>query len=85
MAHPVFIVDASTCLKWVFDDEIYADKAEQLLKDLYDAGIPRTTAYHLLDSLEQKGLVGYVIKGSVKYFQGSESKRLISSLEEKKK
>jgi len=33
MAKPVFVVDASTCLKWVLDDEILVTQARQLLKD----------------------------------------------------
>lgn len=50
-----------------------------------NAELPRTTSYHLLESLIQKGLVGFVIKESKKYFQASNPKRLIESLEEKKK
>ncbi|MBI2110723.1 TrmB family transcriptional regulator [Candidatus Woesearchaeota archaeon] len=48
------------------------------------AGLPRTTTYHLLESLEQKGLVGFVIKESKKYFQAANPKKLIQALEEKK-
>ncbi len=50
-----------------------------------NAELPRTTSYHLLESLIQKGLVGFVIKESKKYFQASNPKRLIETLEEKKK
>lgn len=33
MSKPTFVVDASTCLKWVLNDEILADNALLLLKD----------------------------------------------------
>lgn len=33
MPKSTFVVDASTCLKWVFDDEIFASKALRLQKD----------------------------------------------------
>jgi HTH-type transcriptional regulator, sugar sensing transcriptional regulator len=49
------------------------------------AGLPRTTTYHLLESLEQKGLVGFVVKESKKYFQAAKPIKLIDTLEEKKK
>lgn len=45
----------------------------------------RTTVYHLLDSLTRKGLIGFVIKESIKYFQASEPRKLIENLDEKKK
>lgn len=32
MSKPTYIVDASTCLKWIFDDEIFSDQALQLQK-----------------------------------------------------
>jgi sugar-specific transcriptional regulator TrmB len=50
-----------------------------------NASIPRTTAYHLLESLIQKGLVGFVIKESRKFFQAANPQRLTETLEEKKK
>lgn len=50
-----------------------------------NAGLPRTTCYHLLESLEQKGLVGFVIKESKKFFSPAQPSNLIKSLEEKKK
>src|SRR3989344_849600 len=49
-----------------------------------NAELPRTTTYHLLESLEQKSLVGFVIKESKKYFQAAPPKKLIQTLEEKK-
>lgn len=33
MSLPVYVVDASTCLKWIFDDEIYSQQASALQKD----------------------------------------------------
>ena len=32
MPKPIYAVDASTCLKWVFNDEIFSDQAIQLQK-----------------------------------------------------
>jgi len=56
-------------------------KAQNIAKT---AQLPRTTTYHLLESLEQKGLISYIIKESKKYFQAANPKTLLSSLEEKK-
>ena len=50
-----------------------------------NSDLPRTTCYHLLESLEQKGLVGYVIKESRKYFSPAQPNKLIQNLDEKKK
>lgn len=50
-----------------------------------NASLPRTTCYHLLESLEQKGLVGFVIKESRRYFSPAQPSSLIQNLEEKKK
>ncbi len=50
-----------------------------------NSDLPRTTCYHLLESLEQKGLVGYVMKESRKYFSPAQPNKLIQNLEEKKK
>ena len=47
--------------------------------------LPRTTSYHLLESLEQKGLVGFVIKDSKRYFSVARPSKLVENLEEKKK
>ncbi len=50
-----------------------------------NSGLPRTTCYHLLESLEQKGLVGFVMKDSRKYFSPAQPSKLVENLEEKKK
>lgn len=50
-----------------------------------NSSLPRTTCYHLLESLEQKGLVGFVVKESKKYFSPAQPSKLIENLEEKKK
>jgi sugar-specific transcriptional regulator TrmB len=49
-----------------------------------NAKLPRTTTYHLLEGLVQKGLVSFVIKETIKYFQAIDPKRLVELLEEKK-
>ena len=48
------------------------------------AGLLRTTAYEVLKSLVEQGLVSYVIKSGVRYFEVSDPNKLISILEEKK-
>ncbi len=50
-----------------------------------NAGLPRTTTYHLLDALIQKGLVSSVIKGVIKYFQATHPSQLAEILAEKKR
>lgn len=50
-----------------------------------NAGLPRTTTYHLLDALIQKGLVGSVVKGVIKYFQATPPEQLVDILAEKKR
>lgn len=50
-----------------------------------NADIPRTTAYHLLEGLIQKGLVSFIVKESKKYFQATNPKKLVNILDEKKK
>lgn len=47
--------------------------------------IDRTSTYHILDKLLQKGMVSYVIKDSKKYFQATSPEKLVESLEERKK
>lgn len=47
--------------------------------------IPRTTAYHILNSLQQKGLVSYVTKEHIKYFQATKPEVLRDILNDKKK
>ena len=50
-----------------------------------NSGLPRTTCYHLLESLEEKGLSGFIIKDSKKYFSAPQPKKLLENIEEKKK
>ncbi len=47
------------------------------------AKIPNSKVYPILDKLIHKGLVSYVIKNNVKYFQASDPKHLIELLNEK--
>ena len=48
-----------------------------------NADIPRTTAYHLLEGLIQKGLVSFIVKESKKYFQAADPASLLGFLHEK--
>jgi len=50
-----------------------------------NTNLPRTTTYHILENLEQKALVGFIVKESKKYFQASKPMQLLESIEEKKK
>ncbi len=49
------------------------------------AGIPSSKIYEILDKLIKRGLVSYVIKNNVKYYQSSDPKTLINYIEEKKR
>lgn len=49
------------------------------------AKLLRETTYAILKSLKEKGLVSYIIKSGVKYFNASDPERLIGLLDEKKK
>jgi len=44
-----------------------------------------STVYHILGSLVEKGIVSYILKGKVKYFQAENPDTLLSFLERKKK
>lgn len=46
--------------------------------------LPRTTIYNTLNYLILKGLVSYIIKKSVKYYETTDPNKLISKIEEKK-
>ncbi|MBI2564389.1 helix-turn-helix domain-containing protein [Candidatus Woesearchaeota archaeon] len=50
-----------------------------------NAGLPRTTTYHLLESLSQKGLVSHIDKNKIRYFQAANPKIIPEILEEQKK
>ena len=48
-------------------------------------GIPSSKIYEILNKLIQRGLVSYVVKGKVKYYQTSDPRVLLNYIEEKKK
>lgn len=48
-------------------------------------GIPSSKIYEILNKLIQRGLVSYVVKGKVKYYQASDPRVLLNYIEEKKK
>lgn len=50
-----------------------------------EAKLPRTTCYHLLEALGQKGLVNYVVKESKKNFQAVKPNVLNQILDDKKR
>ncbi|MBS3074691.1 hypothetical protein J4447_04565 [Candidatus Pacearchaeota archaeon] len=56
-------------------------KAQFIAKE---AKLLRTTAYEVLKTLSEKGLISSVIKSGVKYFEAADPKKLIQILEEKK-
>ncbi len=45
--------------------------------------IPQSKIYGVLDSLTEKGLVSYIIKGKIKYFQAVNPKRILQLFKEK--
>jgi len=47
-------------------------------------GLPKSTVYDTLKSLNEKGLITYIIKSGVKYFEAVNPEKLIDILEEKK-
>ncbi len=49
------------------------------------SGIPNSKVYSTLDKLIKRGLVSYVIKNNVKYFQASDPENIIDLLNEKEK
>ncbi|MBT3406205.1 hypothetical protein HN419_03480 [Candidatus Woesearchaeota archaeon] len=56
-------------------------KANDIAKE---ARILRETTYFVIKSLEEKGLMGHVIKSGTKYFEAANPEKLIEILEEKK-
>jgi len=49
-----------------------------------NAGVPRTTSYHLLEMLSQKGLVSNIVKETKKFFQATRPEMIIEKLDAKK-
>jgi sugar-specific transcriptional regulator TrmB len=47
-------------------------------------GLPKSTVYDTLKSLNEKGLVTFIIKSGVKYFEAVNPEKLVDILEEKK-
>jgi|SRR3989344_5366898 len=47
--------------------------------------IQRTTTYHVLKSLKEKGLVSFIVKDKKTYFEATHPTKLINSLKEKEK
>ncbi len=49
------------------------------------SGVPNSKIYEILESLQNKGLVSWVIKGKTKYFQASSPRQLLTSLRDKER
>ena len=47
--------------------------------------LPRTTIYNTLSYLSQKGLVSYIVKEGIHYYEASEPEKIIDNLDEKRK
>ena len=47
------------------------------------ANLNRVTCYDVLKYLQEKGLVSYVIKSGVKYYESAEPRKLLGDLQEK--
>ena len=50
-----------------------------------DTGLQSSTVYHVLGSLVEKGLVSYIFKGKIKYFQAESPESFLLFLKEKKR
>ncbi len=50
-----------------------------------NALLPRTTTYHLLESLIQKSLISFILKDTIKYFQATHPKKLLEQLDDKRR
>ncbi|MEK7154962.1 MAG: type II toxin-antitoxin system VapC family toxin [Patescibacteria group bacterium] len=78
MLKPTYVIDASTCLKWVFNDEIFSDQAIQLQKQyllgkinllaptlwFYEIanGIKSAALRSRISSAKSKSLLGLLLK-----------------------
>lgn len=58
-----------------------SSKAGVLIKEV---SLHRSRVYEAINRLIEKGLVSYVVKNNVKYFQASDPERLLSYIEEQK-
>mgnify|MGYP001617518075 FL=1 len=47
--------------------------------------VPNSKVYEILESLQNKGLVSYVIKGKIKYFQGANPRKILTLFKEKER
>lgn len=56
MVKPIYVVDASTCLKWIFEDEIYSEQALALQKDFLSEKIsliaPSLWSYEITNGIK---------------------------------
>jgi len=62
--------------------ELGSSKVGEIIKK---TKIPSSKIYELLDKLIQRGLVSYIIKRNVKYFQASDPQILLTYINEKKR
>lgn len=49
------------------------------------SGVPNSKIYEILESLQNKGLVSWIIKGKIKYFQASDPNKILTLFKEKEK
>lgn len=49
------------------------------------SGVPNSKIYEILESLQNKGLVSWIIKGKTKYFQASNPKKILTIFKEKER
>jgi len=49
------------------------------------SGIPNSKIYEILESLQNNGLVSWIIKGKIKHFQASEPRKILTLFKEKEK
>lgn len=51
---------------------------------IYDTGLQSSTVYHVLGSLQEKGLVSYILRGKTKHFQAESPESFALFLDEKR-
>jgi len=49
------------------------------------SGVPTSKIYDVLESLQDKGLISWVVKGKTKYFQGANPDKILSLFKEKER
>ena len=49
------------------------------------SGVPNSKIYEVLERLQSKGLISWIVKGKIKYFQASEPKKILALFKDKER